>query len=153
VKGDKKKRPARAKPGPPSGPSGKPRLDFADFMGHPGAAPQRGKPLDLGKHGTIDPLDPDVLLNIPRVAVEKIHLEVENLDAVVTLRLDVLDMVSLHVGADVHLGAVTLDLEGLEAEAVLKVQLERVQEIVADVLASAVDAPDLVGGLRRELEP
>ena len=92
--------------------------------------------------------EPDVLLNVPRVAVEKIHLEVENLDAVVSLRCDVLDMVSIQVGAEVHLGTVILDLENVEAEAVLKVQLERVAAMVANVLGSAVENPELVGRLR-----
>ena len=92
--------------------------------------------------------EPDVLLDVPRVAVEKIHLEVENLDAVVSLRCDVLGMVSIQVGAEVHLGTVILDLENVEAEAVLKVQLERVAAMVANVLRSAVENPELVGRLR-----
>src|ERR671923_226 len=48
--------------------------------------------------------DPDVLLDVPVVKVDSIHLELENLNAHVALKTRVLDLVKLDVGVDAHLG-------------------------------------------------
>src|SRR3712207_3106928 len=43
---------------------------------------------------------PDVLLDVPVVKVDSIHLELENLDAHVALKAQVLDLVKLNVGVN-----------------------------------------------------
>src|SRR5699024_2462265 len=50
----------------------------------------------------------DVLLDVPEVKVDEIELEVENLRASVSLQAEVLDLLTLKVGADVELGRVGL---------------------------------------------
>ncbi len=45
--------------------------------------------------------DPDVLLDVPVVKVDSIHLELDNLDARVALKAQVLDLVKLNAGVDV----------------------------------------------------
>ena len=54
--------------------------------------------------------DPDVLLDVPVIKVDSIHLELENLDAHVALKAQVLDLVKLNVGVQAHLGRLCLDI-------------------------------------------
>src|SRR4051812_48065108 len=55
---------------------------------------------------------PDVYLNVPLLNVQEISLEVENLEAHVSLNAGVLDLLKLNVGADVALGKVNLEIKG-----------------------------------------
>ncbi|HEX8690019.1 MAG TPA: hypothetical protein VF729_07235, partial [Solirubrobacterales bacterium] len=68
--------------------------------------------------------DADVLLDIPVVKVDSIHLKLAKLDAHVALKAEVLDLVKLNVGVDVHLGKLELDIKGVEAQALVKVRLD-----------------------------
>ncbi len=96
--------------------------------------------------------DPDVLLDVPVVKVDSIHLELDNLDARVALKAQVLDLVKLNVGVDVHLGKVRIDIKGVEAQALLKVRLDRVAAIVDRVLTTIDRNPELVKSLGRTIE-
>lgn len=100
----------------------------------------------------IDREDPDVFLDVPKVQVDTITLQVENLRAKVSLQVEVLDMVQLSVGADVDLGQVDLRLEGVEAQASLKVHLKNVREIVQEVLRTVDNNPELVRKLGATVE-
>jgi e3 binding domain len=96
--------------------------------------------------------DPDVLLDVPVVKVDKIHLEVDNLDAHVALKAKVLDLVKLNAGVDIHLGKLRIDIEGVEAQALLKVRLDRVTAIVDRVLTTIDRNPELVKSLGSTVE-
>lgn len=96
--------------------------------------------------------DPDVLLDVPVVKVDSIHLEVDNLDARVALKAQVLDLVKLNAGVDVHLGKLRIDIKGVEAQALLKVRLDRVAAIVDRVLTTIDRNPELVKSLGRTVE-
>jgi len=96
--------------------------------------------------------DPDVLLDVPTVKVDSIHLEVDNLDAHVALKAKVLDLVTLNAGVDVHLGKLRIDIKGVEAQALLKVRLDRVAAIVDRVLTTIDRNPELVKSLGRTVE-
>ncbi|HEX3294841.1 MAG TPA: E3 binding domain-containing protein [Solirubrobacterales bacterium] len=96
--------------------------------------------------------DPDVLLDVPVVKVDKIHLKVEELDARVALKAKVLDLVNLTVGVDAHLGKLEIDIEGVEAQALVKVRLDHVVAIVDRVLTTIDRNPDLVKSLGRAVE-
>jgi hypothetical protein len=96
--------------------------------------------------------DPDVLLDVPVIKVDSIHLELDDLDAHVSLLAKVLDLVKLSVGVDVHLGQLRLDVKGVEAQALLKVRLERVTAIVDRVLTTLDRNPELLESLGRTLE-
>jgi len=74
--------------------------------------------------------DPDVLLAVPVVKVDSIHFQLEDLDAHVALKAQVLDLVKLNVGVNVHLGKVRLDIKGVEAQALLKVRLDHVAAMI-----------------------
>lgn len=96
--------------------------------------------------------DPDVLLDVPVVKVDSIHLELDNLDARVALKAQVLDLVKLNVGVDAHLGKLRIDIKGVEAQALLKVRLDRVAAIVDRVLTTIDRNPELVKSLGRTIE-
>jgi hypothetical protein len=96
--------------------------------------------------------DPDVLLDVPVVKVDSIHLELDNLDARVALKAQVLDLVKLNAGVDAHLGKLRIDIKGVEAQALLKVRLERVAAIVDRVLTTIDRNPELVKSLGRTVE-
>jgi pyruvate/2-oxoglutarate dehydrogenase complex dihydrolipoamide acyltransferase (E2) component len=107
-------------------------------------------------YSLVDPKDipdePDVLLDVPVVKVDKIHFELDDLEAQVQLRAQVLDLVKLEVGAVARLGKVQLDIEGVEAQALLKVRLAHVTAIIDRVLTTLDRNPDLVKSLGRTLE-
>ncbi|HEY6550034.1 MAG TPA: E3 binding domain-containing protein [Solirubrobacterales bacterium] len=96
--------------------------------------------------------DPDVLLAVPVVKVDSIHLELDNLDARVALKAQVLDLVKLNAGVDAHLGKLQIDIKGVEAQALLKVRLDRVAAIVDRVLTTIDRNPELVKSLGRTIE-
>jgi len=88
--------------------------------------------------------EPDVLLDVPTLKVEEITLEVADLRARVSLNAEVLDLLRLHVGADVGLGKVNLGIKGVEAQALLKVRLDNVAAIISDVLQTIDNNPQLL---------
>jgi hypothetical protein len=103
--------------------------------------------------GREDPgAEPDVLLDVPVVKVDSIHLELDDLDAHVALKAQVLDLVTLNVGVDVHLGKVRLDIKGVEAQALLKVRLDHVVAVVDRVLTTIDRNPELVKSLGKAVE-
>ena len=94
---------------------------------------------------------PDVLLDVPEVKVEEIHLEVEDLSAQVSLQAEVLSLLKLGVGADVSLGHVLLDIKGVEAVAQLKVRLDKVEAIIDRVMTTIDNNPQILSDLTRGL--
>src|SRR5919202_6649713 len=68
---------------------------------------------------------PDLVLDIPVLNVDELDLEVDDLRAHVSLNAEILDFVKINVGVDVYLENVKLGIKGLEAQALLKVKLER----------------------------
>jgi hypothetical protein len=92
---------------------------------------------------------PDVLLDVPELRVDSIHFELDNLDAHVAVKANVLNLVKLNVGVDVHLSRVKLDIKGVEAELVLKARLDHVTAIVDRLMTSLDRNPELVKGLSR----
>ena len=95
--------------------------------------------------------DPDVLVDIPQVHVDEISLEVQDLNARVSLEADVLQLLKLHVGIDATLGRVQLTIKGVEAQALLKVRLDNVARIIDRVLTTIDDNPEIVDGLVRSV--
>lgn len=94
--------------------------------------------------------EPDVLLDVPRLKVDEIELEVDNLRARVALHAAVAQLVTLDVGADVEVERVKLEIEGVEAAALLKVRLEHVYRILERTLTTLDNNPEILQSL---LEP
>ncbi|GLY86277.1 hypothetical protein [Actinoallomurus iriomotensis] len=95
---------------------------------------------------------PDVYLDVPILKVEEIHLDVENLEAHVSLNAAVLDLLHLSVGADVSLGKVDLEITGVDAQALLEVRLDNVADIVDRVLTTVDRNPEILQQIGRGLE-
>lgn len=89
---------------------------------------------------------PDVELHVPRAEVQKVSIEVENLQTHLDLDTRVANLVQISAGVVATVGKLKVDLEGVQAETHLVVRLERVAQVLERALA-AVDAhPDLAGG-------
>jgi hypothetical protein len=105
----------------------------------------------LGTNG-----DPDVLLSIPNLGVDRIYLGVHDLNAHVDLHAKVLDLLELHVGADVGIKRVELEIDNVRVQAMLKVRLNEVEKIIGRVVDLLEHHPEilsnLTGGLGRGLE-
>lgn len=93
--------------------------------------------------------EPDVLLDVPTLKVEEIDLEVEDLEAHVSLQAEVLSLLKLQVGADVSLGRVSLDIKGVEAVARLKVRLDKVEQTIDRVMTTIDNNPQILTDLTR----
>ena len=96
--------------------------------------------------------DPDVLLVVPVLKVDRIHLEVDDLYAHLSLRANVLDLVKLNVGVQAKLGKVRIDIEGIEAQALAKVRLDHVVAVVDRVMTTIDRNPELLEGIGNALE-
>jgi hypothetical protein len=92
---------------------------------------------------------PDVLLDVPELRIDSIHFELDELDAHVALKAQILNLVKLNVGVDVHLSKTSLDVKGVEAQLVLKARLDHVTAIVDRLMTSLDRNPELVKGLSR----
>jgi hypothetical protein len=95
---------------------------------------------------------PDVLLDVPVVKVDEIDLEVDNLRAQVAVRAEMRKLVQLSVGADVYLGKVELNIQGVEAQALVKARLDNVSSILERVLLSLDRNPKLLKSVGKSIE-
>lgn len=96
--------------------------------------------------------DPDVLLAVPVVKVDSIHLGVDDLEANVSLQAKVLELLDIDVGVEAHLGRVRIDIRGVEAQALLKVRLDHIAAIVDRVMTTLDRNPELVESIGRAVE-
>ena len=87
---------------------------------------------------------PDVLLDVPVIKVDEINFELNDLRAKVNLYAKVLDLVELSVGVDAYLGRVKLVIQGVEAQALLKVRLDNVTAILDRVLTTIDRNPQII---------
>ena len=107
-------------------------------------------------YSVIDPSEipegPDVLIDVPVVKVDKIDIEVDDLRAQVAVMAEVKDLVELSVGVDARLGKVELQIEGVEAQALLKARLDNVGRILERVLLSLDRNPELLESVGHAVE-
>lgn len=87
---------------------------------------------------------PDVLLDIPNLSVESITLEVQGLEAHVSLNAQLANLLKLNAGADVELESVKLDIKGVQAQASLVVRLDNVRAIIERTLQTLDNNPQIV---------
>jgi hypothetical protein len=88
--------------------------------------------------------EPDVFLDVRQLRVDEITLDVEDLQARVSLQAEVLDLLKLNVGVEAELGSVHLEIRGVEAQALLKVRLDNVARIIGRVLTTIDRNPEIV---------
>jgi hypothetical protein len=87
---------------------------------------------------------PDVVLDIPNLSVESITLEVQGLEAHVSLDARLSNFLKLTAGADVELESVKLDIKGVQAQAALIVRLDNVRAIIDRTLQTLDNNPQIV---------
>ncbi len=93
---------------------------------------------------------PDVLLDVPMLKVDKLGIDVDQLNARVSMRAQLGDLVNIEVGADVGIDRVSMTIEGVEAQAILKARLERVYQIFNRALETVDKHPEV---LAKVLQP
>ncbi len=90
---------------------------------------------------------PDVYLRVPEIHVGEIYLDVEDLDAHLSLQAKLANLVQLTAGVHVHIGKVELDIKDVDAQAVLKVRLEKLYDILDRALTTVDRNPEILQGL------
>lgn len=85
--------------------------------------------------------EPDVQLDVPKLNVEEIDLEVEDLQVRVAFLTELADLVKINVGLDAEVREVKLQIKGVEAQAQLKARLDNVRAIFSEVLSSLQHSP------------
>jgi hypothetical protein len=121
-----------------------------------GSSSRKGRREDYPDYEIVDPdeLDngPDVMLDVPVVKVDEIDIEVEDLRAAVSVRAQLQDLVKLNVGVAARLGKVELNIQGVEAQALLKARLDNVSVILGRVLTTLDRNPKLLESVGHAVE-
>jgi hypothetical protein len=95
--------------------------------------------------------EPDVLLDVSELEVDRINLEVEDLRAHVSILVELANLLNLSVGVDARLDQVKLEIEGVEADVVLKVRLKHIRAILEKALDTIGEHPEILRILARSL--
>jgi hypothetical protein len=88
--------------------------------------------------------EPDVLLDVPNLSVEEITIEVENLEAHLSLEARLANLLHLKAGADVSVDNVKITIKGVEAQVLLKVRLDNVRQIIDRTLTTIDRNPEIL---------
>ncbi len=94
----------------------------------------------------------DVVLDIPNLCVQKIHLKVDTVTAKVNLDARISNLVRVSAGADVFIGDVDLTIRGVRAQALLLVDLNDVYHIVDNTLTFVDNHPEIIKQLGSTLQ-
>ncbi|WP_433314972.1 hypothetical protein ACQP0U_01090 [Micromonospora sp. CA-269861] len=97
----------------------------------------------------VDSGNPDVLLDIPKVSVDSIRLAVDGLEADLSLRARVANLLQVDAGVRVRLSGGELDVNGVNAEAQLRVRLEQLTSILGRALDTLDNNPHIIEALAR----
>ena len=106
-----------------------------------------GRPPSDGHHP--DGQEPDVVLDVPELEVDKITLQVGDLRAHVSILAELANLLNISVGVDARLEEVELEIEGVEAEVHLIARLENVRAILEKALDTIGEHPEIVRILAR----
>src|SRR5215203_196479 len=98
-----------------------------------------------------DGQEPDVLLDVSELEVDRITLEVEDLRAHVSILVELANLLNLSVGVDARLDQVKLEIEGVEAEVLLKVRLKHIRAILEKALDTIGEHPEILRILARSV--
>lgn len=131
--------------GPPGSPSNSTGEQEAHARAHEGYTPNRNERPDDNP--------PTLVLDVPVLNVDELNLEVEDLRAHVSLRAELANLVKINVGVDVYLDKVKLDIKGLEAQALLKVRLDRVLATLERALEAIDNNPQILGEVAQDVGP
>lgn len=88
--------------------------------------------------------DIDVVLDIPKLNVEELELEVDELRAHISARAELASFLNISVGVDAYVDKVKLRIKGVEAQVQLKVKLERILGSIDRALEAIDNNPQLL---------
>jgi hypothetical protein len=128
-----------------------PNTDTEEEEALPRRRQDNGGTAPNGGRRSPDQQEPDVLLDVPNLEVEKITLEVDSLRAHISVLAELANLLNLSVGADVQLGRVKLEIDGVRAQALLKVRLENVRAILEKALETLGEHPEILQNLAQTL--
>lgn len=132
---------ARGKNGSPSSGTDGQRLRE---RGHEDYMPERDE--------RFDDESPTLLLDVPVLNIDELDLEVEDLRAHVSLRAELANLVKINVGVDIYLDKVKLNIQGLEAQALLNVNLDRVLATLDRALEAIDKNPQILNEIVRDVD-
>ncbi|WBB65573.1 hypothetical protein [Micromonospora sp. WMMD812] len=92
--------------------------------------------------------EPDVVLDVPDLHVGSIRLAVDGLEADLSVRARLANLLELDAGVRVRLESVELDLDDVRAEALLEVRLERLMAILDRALSTIDRNPQILETVR-----
>jgi hypothetical protein len=95
--------------------------------------------------------EPDVVLDVPTLHVDEIDLQLDDLKARVALEAHVLDLLRLDVGVAAELRGVSLQIKAVEAQALLKVHLDNLTQIVDRVKTPSIATPQILDQLTERI--
>src|SRR5215207_4031439 len=116
-----------------------------------GAQPSEGK-ADPQLHGREPGHEPDVFVDIHKVKVDEVYVDVEQLEAHLALRAKLANLLQVVAGVHVHLGKVVVDIKGVEAQARLKVRLENLNDILDRALTTLDQNPQILESLVKTVD-
>ncbi|NNC29884.1 hypothetical protein HKM21_11420 [Longimicrobium terrae] len=88
-----------------------------------------------------------MVLDVPALCVDAITLGVRNLDVHLALDAQVANLVQISAGADVRIASVDLGLYGVQAQALLLVDLDNVYQVVDRTMTFVDNNPQIVAAL------
>src|SRR5215211_2349426 len=95
--------------------------------------------------------EPDVVLDVPELEVDKINLQVRDLRAHVSILAELANLINISVGVDARLEEVELEIEGVEAEVHLIARLQNVRAILEKALETIGEHPEILRILARSV--
>ncbi|KAH8653845.1 hypothetical protein BX600DRAFT_86718 [Xylariales sp. PMI_506] len=114
------------------------------------STPTTGSSVDSGSSSatsTSSTSPPDVYLNVPQLSVDRIELDVDNLQAEINLAAQVAGLVEINAGIQVGITKVNITIADVDAELELIIRLGNLVEIVNRTLASLDLNPLLINVL------
>jgi hypothetical protein len=112
-----------------------------------GSSPRRGELSADQLQGRAPSGEPDVVVDIHKVKVDEIYVDVEHLEAHLTLRASLANLLQVVAGVHVHLGKAEVDITGVEAEALMEVRLENLYDILDRALTTLDRNPEILESL------
>src|ERR671913_1807962 len=98
-----------------------------------------------------DGQEPDVVLDVPELEVDRTTLEVRDLRAHVSILAELANLLNISVGVDARLDEVKLEIEGVEAEVHLVARLHNVRAILVKALDTIGEHPEILRILARSI--
>jgi hypothetical protein len=93
-----------------------------------------------------------VILDVRELEVDRIKLAVKALSAHVSVLAELASLVNLQVGVDARLNEVELEIEGVRAKLLLKVDLDNIRAIFKHALETVAEHPEILRSLTRALD-